>query len=737
MRSAPGQWSFSSGETSPLLFGRPDYQRYQNGARVMRGFLPLRQGGATRAPGTLYRGATKTNSYARLVGFEFASNDSAILEFTDQLMRVWRYGALVGGETPFELATPFTEAMLDDMQFQQSADVIYITTGGAMPIQQLRRFALDNWTVGPVTFKRGPFMPLNTDASISIQSDNRAGAVTLTATGGDVFENDHIGGLFRLIEEDTDVPEWTGNTTVAPLDLMRFNGRTYRVVTGIDTGVNPPSHATGTKVTDKTNGIKWEYLSDGEGVVEIETVVSATEATGVVRRRLPDGVVDIGTSFWAEGAWSAKNGYPKSIELFDQRLFAAATTSAPRRVWASTLGDFRSMEPGDEADDAFAYDITGEVSQNGVQWMKTSGRSLVLGALGEEHTAQSSTTSESIGIQNARFRPASKIGSIARRPIAPDGNVIFIAKDKRRVFEVEYSLAEERHRALERSLPAEHIGATGFEEIIFQSAPLRMVWIRMSNGELAAMVNDPAEEVLGWSVIPTAGGFIESLAVTPSADGSRDILTAVIKRTIGGSVVRYIEEFAPTFAVEGIAAPASDAVHLYASITASPAEASKTFDGLDHLEGESVHAWTAEGVASPVTVSGGQADLEHSASKAVIGLFDESAKLATHNAQPFTQEGSSIGRRRKIHGVGAQIHRTVAIKGRSFEYEKGLPLRPDALFEDIVQGDVLSGFDERSGIFDIPLSAAHADEVTFEIVPVGGAPATVLSLTPIVDTSGG
>ncbi|MGB1390665.1 MAG: hypothetical protein ACPG61_17465, partial [Paracoccaceae bacterium] len=90
----------------------------------------MRQGGVTRMPGTIYRGATKNNQKTRLVTFQFSENDAVTLEFSDGVMRVRRYGALVmDGPSPYELVTPFLEADLDSLQWVQSADVIYLVDG--------------------------------------------------------------------------------------------------------------------------------------------------------------------------------------------------------------------------------------------------------------------------------------------------------------------------------------------------------------------------------------------------------------------------------------------------------------------------------------------------------------------------------------------------------------------------------------------------------------------------------
>ena len=70
--------------------------------------------------------------------------------------------------SPFELITPYDEAALDNLQWVQSADVIYICDG-TQPIQKLSRFALDNWTIAALQLDAGPFRIQNLDEEKTIQ----------------------------------------------------------------------------------------------------------------------------------------------------------------------------------------------------------------------------------------------------------------------------------------------------------------------------------------------------------------------------------------------------------------------------------------------------------------------------------------------------------------------------------------------------------------------------------------
>ncbi len=736
MRASPGQRAFSSGEISPLLHDRPGYTRHKTGLEAAAGFLPLRQGPLTRQPGTLHRGSTDGNAQCVLVPFVFAENDAVVLEFTNLKMRVWRYGALVlDGPSPYELVTPYDLAALGRMQFVQSADVIYMVDG-QLPVQRLARLALDNWTIGDASFTNGPFAAGNTDKALTITPSAETGSVTLTASGN-VFEAGHVGGLFMLQTLDDDVPGWAGGAGVSLGERVRYDGQIYELVSGNNTGENPPIHAEGEIAYGGTGDPVWRYLSDDLGIVQIDTVSSPTSATATVVKRIPPGVASNGTYVWAEGAWSTKNGYPSAIEIHDQRHVLAATPAEPRTVWFSTAGDLLDFQPGTLDDSAFAYTIGGNRSVNQVLWLLSGARGLHIGALGEEYSSRSTVESQSLGPRTARFLTDATIGSKAAQPIAPDGRPVFISRDGRRVFELRYQFSEDSNAPIEMSLPAEHLGVAGFEQIEWQSAPLRQAWLRRANGELAVLVHEPAEEVLGWAPLPVADGFVETMCVTPAADGSRDILTLCVRREIDGQTVRYIEDLAPIYGIAAAGTDIADAVHLFASAQGTFADpGNATITGLDHLEGEEVFVWTDLGELGPLTVSGGQITVEQPVTKYVVGLFDASHRGVTLDPVTEAPDGSTLGRNKRLVSAAISIRNTVDLELVTIQREAGEPDiygKPLRLSDRAVPSDLVSGY---AGKLQLPLTTGMADQVHVEFRPVGGAPATLTGFTPNTDIGG-
>lgn len=769
--SRPRHNAFSSGEISPLLHGRTDFQKYQTGARTMRGFLPLREGGATRAPGTIFRGFTRNNEPCRRIPFEFAENDALTLEFTDGIMRVWRYGALVEDSanpgTVYELATPYDADDLPNLDWVQSADVIFIVDG-RQPVQKLSRYALDSWVIEPVDFDSGPFRVQNLDEGKTIQASGESGTITLTATG-DVFDASHVGGLFHLKAEDySEIPLWTGNTTVAVGQVMRYRENIYELVSGNTTGVNPPIHTEGTHFynlgkgngivtaldvafgfeTDQTfdeendaegkqNGTRWKFLSDDSGTVRITAVTDANTATAEVIKRLPKPVVTDPTYRWSEGAWSQKFGYPAAIEIFNQRLVAAGTPTEPRTVWFSVIGDFFDFDPSTDADGSFAYAIAGSESQNSISWLKAGRRGIYIGALGEVYRGFSATAGQAIGPTTFDTDAESRDGASAVSPVAPYGYPVFVSKSGDRVFELRYSFEQDGGVPLELSSPSSHLGAAIFKDIVWQASPQRLAWARRGDGTLAVMVYDPHEDVLGWAVVPVADGFVEDFDVTASLTGGRDVLTLVVRREVDGQTVRMVEEQAMVYGVLTGSEPIENAVHLFAASVFTPETAQAVFS-VPHLEGAEVMAWTDRGEHGPFVVgAAGTVTLPVAVTRATIGLFDDSHEFETLDLQAPARDGDARGRPKRLQSpIGVVIHKTAAgyIQSveRNFEQQPRTN-HPVELVRLPVAADLVTAF---SGTHRLHVPSGHCDEMSLRITPRGGAPLTVLSIIPTTEEAG-
>lgn len=173
MKNDTVQTNFTAGEVSPLLLGRTDVARYQNGLRKSRNFIGYPQGGIARRPGTQHRDVAKNEG--RFIDFIFSASQSYVLEFTPGVIRFFRDGAQIKDAftgAPYEVATPYTADDIQKIYYEQSADVLYLCLPNQAP-RTLSRFADNNWTLALFETMDGPYI------------SNPVHGVTLTLSGLD------------------------------------------------------------------------------------------------------------------------------------------------------------------------------------------------------------------------------------------------------------------------------------------------------------------------------------------------------------------------------------------------------------------------------------------------------------------------------------------------------------------------------------------------------------------------
>lgn len=108
--------SLNSGELSPKMDARIDQDKYNSGNQTMENFIPLIYGGAEERPGTEYINSAISSveaSKSLLIGFEHSVDDTYVLEFGNQAMRVFKDGARVFAPSVTEDLSDFDSATGD------------------------------------------------------------------------------------------------------------------------------------------------------------------------------------------------------------------------------------------------------------------------------------------------------------------------------------------------------------------------------------------------------------------------------------------------------------------------------------------------------------------------------------------------------------------------------------------------------------------------------------------------
>lgn len=533
-----------------------------------------------------------------------------------------------------ELKTPYATAELFELRSAQSADVLYICHS-AHPVYKLLRLGHTSWSLEEVSFQDGPYQEINTTPT-TLKADSASGVginVTATAVTG---INDNRGFLAT--------------------DL----GRHLRISDGTDVGF---------------------------GVI---TSVTSTTAVKVdIRSDFPDALPH---AEWRLGAWSETTGYPAVVNFHEQRLALANTTRDPDKYWMSQSGDFENFRidsnktgSGVEVqdDDALDYRISSD-QVNAIQWIR-SAQSFAIGTRGGEWLARSE--GPILTPTDVDTKQQTTIGSAFIDPAQIDNAILFPQRGKRQIREFAFNFEADGFRSPDMTILSDHILRSRICEMAYAQAPDSLLYCVREDGRIAVLTYKREQDVIGWGrwVLGGSSGdgnaVVESVAVIPGNDGVDQVLDSterdeawfIVKRTINGTVKRYIEVLEEAF--EGpdrneflteatyetaVLAAQKDAFYLDSGITYDDVPET-VISNLGHLEGETVKILADGAVHGDKVVTGGSVTLDAASSKVHIGLG------YSHDMEPLKLDfgnpaGSALAKDKRVRQVSLVLHEAGALK---------------------------------------------------------------------------
>lgn len=670
--------SFNAGELSPLLDGRVDINKYNNGCTTLENFIPSVQGPAVRRGGTRFVAEVKSSANRTwLQRFEFSNTQSFVLEFGNYYIRFYfQRGQLLSGGSVYEVASPWPASALTTsdgffaLDMVQSGDVIYIVHPN-YPVQKLSRLSNTNWTLAPVAFYGGPFEDQNTTRTTTVYASATTGTVTLTASTG-IFNANHVGSVFYLEPADlSTIKPWTAGQeyTANPFGLIRRSeGKTYTCTTNATpttgkfyrTGPDKPIHTYGTAADGDGNGINgtncerqgidWLFVDNGYGYVQITGYTSPTQVTATVIDTLPSGVVSSAnkTFRWAFGSFSADAGYPSCVTFFRERL----TFAKGQKIYFSVSGDFENFAATDDsnlvtADRAIQVTISSD-QVNEIQWLSST-QALIVGTTGGEYACAENSTADAFAPGNVKIEQQTSNGSRPVAPVRVGYSTLSIQRSGRKLIDTSYNFQQNGYIGTDLTVLSEHVTKTGVVQIAWHREPYVALWLVRADGELLGFTYNKEQDVVGWHRHIIGGAYngshavVESVAVIPAPDGGRDDLWMIVKRTINGQTKRFVEYLNAEYQT---GEDQADAFYVDCGGTYS-GTATTTLTGLGYLEGQTVQV-LVNGAAHPDrVVTGGQISLQVAATKAQVGLPYVST-LKTTRIEAGAVDGTSQGKTKRI-----------------------------------------------------------------------------------------
>lgn len=576
------QLSFAAGEISPSLYARVDLVKYSTGLRTMRNCFVMRHGGATNRPGTEFIGETKDSTkVARLIPFVYDtsvnSTNNFMLEFGHQYIRFIKNGTYISDLSLTITAISKANPGVVTYTGTDPSNGDHVDISGVLGMIEVnnRRFKVANVNAGANTFELNTLAGanVNTSSYTTYSSGGTAARVyTLTTT----YDAADINALELKYVQSGNIVTITHNG-YAPRELTRVSDSSWTLSTiSFTPSISAPTGGSGSPVGSfdqyKVTAVKDETFEESlpgsaiNGGLATPTPSGPTTISGWstptgtrefnVYKNLNDiygflGIAgsnsfeDIGvtpditdTPPDSRNPFSGSSNWPATAAYIQQRLFFANTTSNTEKIWGSRIGFFHNFTISTpiQADDSVTFTMASRYV-NKVNHILDLRGMVVLTDSGEfsiRGDASGVITPADINTQ-----PHGYSGSSPLAPLLIGSTALFVQARGSIVRDLFFDFSSDGYVGKDLTIFSSHlIDDFDIVDWAYQQIPHSIVWAVRDDGTMIGLTYVREHDLWGWHRHDT-DGVIENVATVP--EGGEDALYMVVKRTINGSDVRYVE----------------------------------------------------------------------------------------------------------------------------------------------------------------------------------------------------
>ena len=474
--------NFSSGELNPLLVTRTDASAYFNGAKQLKNWYLLDEGGLMRRPGTTYKATLAGES--RVIPFIFSNDEMAVFVLSNNRLDIFdSNGASI--QSNITSNCNWTTAKLFELNYAQFGDTVFVSHR-------------DNPTVKII----------------------RSSATSFAAS------------IFAFEEDDT-VTVNSINKTTQP--FYKYAASAITLTPNATTGNTVTITASASTFVSGHNGT---YLLIGGKQAKIVGFTNATTVTVTILEALANTDAE---ADWAEQLISSVHGFPQAVTFHDNRLWFAGIRDKPAGVIASQVGGYFNFDIGTGlAAEAIDVTVTGD-RINEVRHLVSS-RNLQLFTDGGEYFVPTSSDTSAVTPSNIIFMRQTPYGCNRAKPIIFDGATIYAQKNGRSIREYLFSDVESAYASTSISILASQLIDNPVDMTMITGSstrPEQFAFFTNVDGTLALFHSVRSEKIAGWTLWSTRNGdkFTSITAINEN-------LFCVVSRVIGGSTIFTLEKFA-------------------------------------------------------------------------------------------------------------------------------------------------------------------------------------------------
>ena len=487
----------------------------------------------------------------------------------------------------YEIPTPYVEADLFDLHYVQSADVLTIVHPNYAP-RELRRLGATTWTlstisfVSPIPAPAAPTVVAVRGIGVNIASITNANPAVITTVAAHQFQlgdpinisgvgvMTQLNGWFTVADitpntelqvhvyatgeniDSTSYGAATPNTGTVQYgnqtnDLINYYKLTSIATNGFDESVASVAGnvANNLSVSGASNNLSWTFVP---GALRYNVYKQQSGLYGYIGQT--EGLTfndnniapDMGiTPPIVDPVFASAGNYPQAVSYFEQRRVFAGTTNEPQSMWMTRSGTESDMSYSlpVKDDDRINFRVAAREA-NTIRHVIPLTQLILLTSAAEWRV--SPVNSDAITPTTVSVRPQSYVGASNVQPEIINNSMVYCAARGGHVRELGYSWQSNGFITGDLSIRAAHLFDNfTIVDMCYAKSPQPLLWFVSSTGKLLGLTYVPEQQIGAWHQHDTDGIF-ESCTVV--AEGNEDSLYVIVRRTVNGNSVRYVERMA-------------------------------------------------------------------------------------------------------------------------------------------------------------------------------------------------
>lgn len=536
--------NFTRGKLDHDLNGRFDLPFYFNGFEVCRNLISNYKGNIKFRTGFKYEAQPFNNTEPVLKEFRFNTEQSYLLEFTENKLRFYTYdangnfGYVYDTEAKNE-APAFTSNSQDGYEVYDAlgkSDCYKIFNG-------VSSYVVGAWKNYWVQIK---YPSVKIVKSYKIKADSAGEPEYPTAwslwgsNDGNVWQTIEAknGQSFSLGEEKTfevkndvaftyyrlaftDGRLYGGNGEIGRVQFFTVDENPLPIE--LDTGITL-EQAKKLQVTQNADAM---YLTMDEINPKILKRESATQFS--IADVSPDGIK------------FDETGYPACVTFYSARLWYGGFSKKPLTVYGSEVAEYNNFViPESNIDDEDPLELTLSEITDPIEWMVGGKTNLYVGNAEGITLINGGGYEIPITATEVNADLANKEGASRAVPTQKDSQVFYISNDRRKVYMFDYDLLTEKFLSTDLNWLAQDVTRGRLKEIHYKRDDNNIIYALLDNGQMAGLLYNSRESIMGWFPLET-NGTVTSMCTVTRPDGKDDLFIGV-NRANGWNIERLAPE---------------------------------------------------------------------------------------------------------------------------------------------------------------------------------------------------